>query len=301
MPSAKTTRRPPAAPAFKAPAADSVPERPFDAIPAPKRSEFIEIARIERDERVNTRPVDPVWVAKKAEEFSAAALGTPIVSVRRSGQVIVLDGQNRVALCRKVGWEGFRSDGRIECEVHEGLSLIEEAGLFVQLAGHRSLTAMSKFLARQTQKDPVVLDIVEIVERNGYHIGSLPAEDTITAVSTLEKIDRNDRRRHPGEKPSVLNTTLATMVHAWQYTPGGTDQSIIDGIGMLHLAYGDFIDQQLLIRVLAAYQGGPTMLKVNGSGARNTIGGTVGKGVAYTIAKAYDKEQPKHTKKLDFT
>lgn len=300
MAAAGTTRRPPAAPAFKPPATDTPPERPFDAIPAPMRTEMIALDDIKRDPRVNTRDVDPVWVNKKAEDFHPEGLGKPIVSRRADGTIIVLDGQNRVALCRKVAWRGWGADGRIECEVHEGLTLVEEAGLFVLLAGHRSLTAMSKFLARQTQQDPFVLEIVEIVERNGYQIGSLPDDDVITAVSTLETIHRKDRRRHPHDKPAVLNATLATMIHAWQYTPGGTDRSIIDGIGMLYLAYSDIIDEAILRRVLAAYPGGPKQLKTNGSGARNSIGGTVGKGVGFTIGKAYDKEQPKFSKRLDF-
>lgn len=291
---AKTTTTPAETP-FRQP--------PFDAIPAPKRTEFIRIEDIQRDERVNTRPVDLAWVAKKAEDFHPEALGTPIVSRRDGGVIIVLDGQNRVALCRKAQWEGWAGDSRIECEVHEGLTLVEEAGLFVLLAGHRSLTAMSKFLARQTQGDPVVTEITRIVELAGYKIGKYSAGDVITGVSTLEKIHGKDRRRHPHDKPGVLAATLTTIVRAWQHTPGATDQAIIDGIGMLFLAYGDSYlagqpERELLVKVLAAYPGGPDMLKSNGAGARNTIGGTIGKGVAYTVAKAYSKEQPKFSKKL---
>lgn len=302
MPAAETTRRPPAAPPFKPPTDEVAAKPPFDAIPAPMRTELIPIDDIYRDERVNTRPVETTWVSKKAEDFHPEALGKPIVSRRDDGTIVVIDGQNRIALCRKVGWKGWGADGRIECEVHEGLSLIEEAGLFVQLAGHRSFTAMSKFLARKTQQDPVVLDITAIVERNDYRIDSIPAGDAITAVSTLLKIHANDRRRHPDDPQlTVLNATLATIVHAWQHTPGATDQSVIDGLGMLYLAYGGFIDDELFRRVLSEYPGGPKQLKAEGASARNVVGGTVGKGVAFIAAQAYDAEQRKTSKRLNFT
>ena len=300
MPEAATTRRrPPAAPAFRPPAPDAaVPA--FDAIPAPMRNEYIAIDDIKRDQRVNTRPVDLVWVAKKAANFQPEGLGTLIVSRRADGTIIAIDGQNRQALCVKAGWKGWRGDGTIECQVHEGLTLVEEAGLFSLLAGHRSFTAISKFIARQTMKDPVALEITEIVERNSFVIDAAPGGGVITAVSTLEKIHGKDKQRHPFDPPTVLNATLATIVHAWRHTPGGTDQSIIDGIGKIYLSSADLIDEQLLRRILEDYPGGPKKLKSEGASARNTIGGTVGKGVAFLVAQAYDEQQRKPTKKLNF-
>ena len=297
-----------ATPRFREPSPDAA-QPAWDAIPAPMRVEPITIGLIQRDERVNTRPVDVTWVAKKAEDFHPEALGKPIVSRRGDGTIVVIDGQNRLALCRKVEWEGWGGDGRIECEVHENLSLIEEAGLFSLLAGHRSFTAMSKFLARQTQEEPQAVFITEVVERNGYQLGMKQGGDTITAVSTLDKIWRTDQRRHPDvgdpRKLTVLSDTLLTIVKAWPYAEGSTDQAIIDGVGMLFLAYGDDLlagapERDLLVRVLAEYPGGPKMLKTNGDGARNTNGGTIGKGVAFTIGQAYDKQQKKFTRKLDF-
>jgi hypothetical protein len=293
---AKTTRRA-ATPRFREPAAGTPP---FDAIPAPMSTEFITIGVIQRDERVNTRPVDQAWVGRKAEDFHPEALGKPIVSRREDGTIIVIDGQNRIALCRKAEWEGWAGDGRIECEVHEGLNLISEAGLFSLLAGHRSFTAMSKFLARQTQQDQKILGIIEVVERNGYQISAQPSGETISAVRTLEKIWDDDQRRHPEDKPSILNAVLFTIVSAWPYTDGSTDQAIIDGIAKLYLTRSDLVEQDLLIDVLRAYPGGPKQLKTNGSGARNTISGTVGKGVAFIAGQAYDKEQKKFTRKLNF-
>ena len=296
---AKTPTRP-ATPRFKEPAADAVQPPAFDAIPAPMRTEFITIGVIQRDERVNTRPVDLTWVARKAENFHPEALGTPIVSRRADGTIIVIDGQNRIALCRKVEWEGWGGDSRIECEVHENLTLIEEAGLFVQLAGHRSFTAMSKFLARQTQQDEKILGIIEVVVRNGYQISAQASGETINAVRTLEKIWDKDQKRNPHDKPSILNNVLFTIVSAWPYAEGSTDQAVIDGVSMLYLTRADLVEQDLLIDVLRTYPGGPKQLKTNGSGARNTIGGTVGKGVAYMAGQAYDKEQKKFSRKLNF-
>lgn len=304
MPKTTTRPRPPAVP-FTPPDENAARPAAWDAIPAPMRVEPIPMDDIGRDERVNTRPVDLVWVGKKAEDFHPEALGKPIVSHRDDGTIVVIDGQNRLALCRKVGWKGWAADGRIECEVHEGLSLIEEAGLFSLLAGHRSFTSMSKFRARETQQEPTALEIAKIVELNGYHLGAVADGATINAVATLEKIHRKDRKRHPTDPPIALTNTLNTLVKAWQHTPGATDQAIIDGIGMLYLGYGDSIlagpaEQDLLIKVLAAYPGGPTMLKFNGAGARNTNGGTIGRGVAFMAAKAYDKEQKKFSKRLNF-
>jgi hypothetical protein len=61
------------------------------------------------------------------------------------------------------------------------------------------------------------------------------------------------------------------------------------------------IDDDLLRRILGEYPGGPKQLKAEGASARNVVGGTVGKGVAFIAAQAYDAEQRKTSKKLNFT
>jgi len=298
MPAANQTK--PSRVTFRPPTGEPESEIPpgiFADLPQPVRTELIPVKDIERDEAVNPRPVDLVWVSKTAEEFCSEGIGTPVVSRRASGQIVAIDGQNRIALLRKVGW----GDRSVECQVHEGLTLSEEARLFLFLAKHRGLTPLSRFWARKTQGEQKVLDIIKTVENNGYKIGQPAAGDTINAVKTLEQIWDTDTRRHPHDKPSTLNTVLNVLVRAWQHSDGVTDRDIIGGTGLLYLLFGDDpgIDQEYLIRVLAGtYPDAPRKLKTKGDGARDIVRGSIAKGVAYQIYRDYNDSRPRGVKKL---
>lgn len=257
-------------------------------LPEPDRTERLPVAAIGRDRRVNTRDINWDWVeAHSGEHFRPAALGTVSVSHRPDGSFIVLDGQHRLEVCKKSG----RDDAK--CEVFEGLSLVEEAGLVVLLNAGRPLKAVHMFLARVTERDPVAVHIKSIVERCSFEIGEGANPMVLSCVQKLQRLYMADLKRHPDRSPEALEHTLTTIAHAWGHGPGATHRDIIAGIGDLFLRHGDRIDRDLLVMTLKAYPGGPVSLRGNAAGLRVHLRGPFARSVRETIIMEYNEGLPR--------
>jgi hypothetical protein len=259
-----------------------------DGLPVPRRTGFVPVSQIGRDQRVNTRPVDEVWVRARVERFHPEALGLPAISQRSDGTFVVLDGQNRLALARLSGWADTDL-AMIECQIYEGLDLAQEAGLFVLLNDSRPPKAIHKFLARLTEGEPVASQIAAIAERCSWRIADSHGTNAIVAVSTLERIHRADLKRAKGAPPEALELTLSTIAEAWQHTPGATHEAIIGGIGTLYLIHGQAINKADMVRKLAAYEGGPAKLGGDARGLREYRGGAVYNSVAEIVTDTYNR------------
>ena len=285
MPAA-TTVKPPSAPraVFQPPAEESPQQQ--TGLPVPRRTGFVPIPKIVRDERVNTRPVDEVWVKRRVASFRPEALGLPAVSLRADGTYVVLDGQNRVALCRAAGvdWQP------LECQIYEGLDLAQEAGLFVILNDGRAPKAIHKFLARITEGEEIAVQIAAIAKQASWRIAANSASDVIVAVVALERLHRGDLRRNKGQPPTVLERTLTTIATAWGHTPSTQHEAIIGGIGALYLVHGPAIDQDRMVKKLTAYDGGAEKLYRRARGLRESKGGSVANSVAELATDAYNTD-----------
>jgi hypothetical protein len=263
------------------------PDAPASALPVPRRTGFVPVAQITRDQRVNTRPVDDAWVARRVKDFHPEALGVPAVSLRGDGTFVVLDGQHRVALHRlAVPDSGL---AMLECSIYEGLDLAQEAGLVVLLNDGRPLKAVNKFLARVTEGELIACEIVAVAERCSFRIAANPGTDAINAVATLERVHRTDLKRSKGVPPEALERILSTIAEAWAHEPGATHEAVIGGVGALYLMHGPAISKADLVRRLAAYEGGPAELAVNARGLREYRGGNVANCVAELVTDVYNK------------
>lgn len=192
--------------------------------------EWIPASRIGRDERVNTRPADQAWVAKKAREFDWNYLGTIAVSRRDDGTEIPLDGQNRLALMPAIG----QPDAEVKCEVFTGLSLAEEAALFLGLNAGRTVRPVSLFLAQVTMGDETAVEVSQIAGDCSWQIGLTKGRSVLQCVSTLTSIHARDRaRKGSGEAPRVLRDTLTLITMTWGHDEEGGSESIVKGIGMV--------------------------------------------------------------------
>lgn len=125
-----------------------------------------------------------------AREWSWPAVGALIVVRRRSGQMVVVDGQHRwLAACR-------RSDiQELPCcvfnESAEGL--VDEARSFVQANTNRKAVRSNEMLkARALAGDPAARRVVELVESIGRHIGSTQSGKSVACVTSLMRcVDRD--------------------------------------------------------------------------------------------------------------
>lgn len=158
------------------------------------------------------RDLDESRVDAMAENFDQSRTGVPVLSIRKDGTYVVLDGQHRLAAMRQAGLEGIK----ILCEVHNGLSPAEEAELFLKLNnGRKPVGAHDKYKARMVAKEPVALEFTRIIESLGLRIGRAPGKNTICAIEAVESVHRRHRN---------LEVTLSVLKR-W----GRGDVAVFDG------------------------------------------------------------------------
>lgn len=256
------------------------------AVPEPVRTERVALADIHHDPRVNTRELDEVWVTKKAARFRLEAVGVPAVSHRDDGTYVVLDGQHRCEVMRRVGLTD------VKCEVYEDLTVAQEAELFGLLNDGRPLKAIHKFLARLTEGEETACEINRIAELSSWKISEFGGKGIITCVVTLEKVHRDDKARKKGAPSRDLERTLRCIAEAWGHRPGVTDSSIVGGIGALFNVYEEAVDcVELAKRLSAAYPDGPGGLIGSAKGLRTYRGGAMAKCVGERAWVVYNKDR----------
>lgn len=165
------------------------------------------------------RELDEKRVEKIVTEFDPALLGTLEVSVR-NGKSAVFDGQHRLAALKEVG------ETSAPCLVHEGLSVPEEAMLFVRLqTERRALKPLDRFKARLRAGEEEALEIAQAAKDAGYVISSGGGDDNrIGAVTALDRVYQRGG-------PPLLQDALF-LLSTWKGEPGGTDGALIEGLGI---------------------------------------------------------------------
>jgi len=255
----------------------------------PTRTSWIAISDLGRDNRVNTRPVDNAWVEARVPTFDPDALGVLAVSARPDGTMILLDGQNRAELCRRVGWK----NQKVLCRLYEGLTLQQEAALFRALNDNRQVRSIYKFLARVTEGETAAVAINTVAEQFGWKIADQAGPKYITAVVALERIYHGDRRK---DQPNldVVVTTLNIVTQAWGHRSESVAGHILQGVGQVVARYRDLLQIADLTKRLSTYPGGPTGLIGDARGLRGYQGGSVANNLSEVIVKRYNERRRAH-------
>lgn len=252
-------------------------------------TEWLAISSLETDPRVN-RPLSEARADRIAQELDPDYIGVLHVSERANGSRVIVDGQHRVAACRQLGWE----DQKLECKVYRGLTLPQEAALFVHLNDFRRPTFFQSFLKRITAKDPDAVMIDEIVRGVGLKIDEQNIDGHISCVRTLERVFRGEKFNVRTRQPIILRKTLLIAKQAWGLTKEAMQGDILHGLGMVLLRYGKAIDEDHLHSKLAPVAGGPLGLLGKARTLRSIQGGTVAQNVAATIVSLYNKGKREH-------
>ena len=187
------------------------------------------------------RPLDLRRVAEIAKDFDIDRMGTIIVSERPDGTRVILDGQTRIAAMKKAG-----VTGDVHAQIYTGLTIEQEATMFLAYNNSKPVSALDKFLVRVTEGDPVANSISAILATHGWRVYAGGADGTLSAVVALEKAYA--RAGSNGEK--VINATMRVITSGWGHDSQGANASLIGGVAELFLRYGDKVDQQKLIREL---------------------------------------------------
>lgn len=145
------------------------------------------------------RSLDTARADAIARDFDPMRLGTVVVSRRGKGSDVIVDGQTRCAGAQTAGYGGLE----VRCEVFEGLSKQEEAGLFLKLNnGRKAVAALDKYKARLVAEEPIALEIEAIVRALKLRIGAGKRQHTISAIRAVESVHR--RQRNLARSLSVL-------------------------------------------------------------------------------------------------
>jgi hypothetical protein len=132
------------------------------------------------------RELDEKRAKRMAKALDPKRLGHPVVSIRNDGTHVCLDGQHRVKAMLIAG-----NDDPILCDAWDGLTLEEEAALFLLLQEERNpVRVFDKFKARIIAADPVALEIRTIVQSAGLRISKAQSATGIAAIQALESVHR---------------------------------------------------------------------------------------------------------------
>lgn len=167
-------------------------------------------------------------VERIAKSFDPSRLGVIIVSIRPNGETVVIDGQHRVFALGELNL----NHEPVMCEVHEGLTLEDEAYLFWKQVERRTPNALSQWKARIVASDPIALEIVAIGKSLGLRIGGNDtAPNNVRAIRATEAVHSHGNLKlvlyilkcwgkNKADSATFDGTLIRTMGHFLQLYPG---------------------------------------------------------------------------------
>lgn len=186
------------------------------------------------------RDIDVGKVKAISKALDWDRLGVPEVSQRADGTYYVVDGQHRVMGVREAGHDGTT----IMCAVHEGLTLKQEAALFLAVNGARTaIRAYDKFRAAVTARDPDALDIKKIVESFGLQIQKAQAWNYVCAIQSVEYAHKNNENL-----ADTLSVLTRWEAHQNDRDPSVFERALIRAVSDFLCHYGDNADAAKLVR-----------------------------------------------------
>ncbi|MFI6281838.1 DUF6551 family protein [Streptomyces sp. NPDC050988] len=247
-----------------------------------KKIESVAPDDVTTDPRVNTRPVDRAWVNRKIREgYDRKRIGVPTVSARAEGTFVWLDGQNRGALSVAAG----HGAAKIDMQVFRGLSLSQEAELFLGLNDNRRVAPIYKFLAEVTAGRPDALEITRIAAEYGWTVSDAGSASNIAAVGALNTVYRSS-----SQAGTTLDAVLHVITEAWGHATDASSAHMLVGLAsVINASPG--LTLESLVRKLAAVDGGPSSILGKGRGFKSATGCTVSQGVDQVIRAIYNSNR----------
>jgi hypothetical protein len=210
------------------------------------RIERIRIGDITIDQRVQ-RILDQNRVTNIANAFNWAAFGVPTLSRRLDGVLVIVDGMHRVEAARAKGYV----DMTPQMKVHSGLSLAEEAELFLLLNNTRKPMPVDLFKIGVISGDENLAAMNHLIEEVGLEVANA-GRKAFRAVTAM--------RRIYGTEPVAAQRALLTCVGAWGVSSDSVQGALFEGLGLFFLRYADGVILDDMVERLAKYPGGGNAL-----------------------------------------
>lgn len=226
------------------------------------------------------RNLDVRRVEKIAADFNPAALGAITVVKRADGTLWIIDGNHRRNAAIRVGHK------EMFAIQYEGLTLAEEAALFLELNATKQVQAVDRFHASVLAGDPQSVEIAEVLARHGWSVSMDNRPGKIASVAALGNIYQGVGIA--GQKPGVqlVDDTMATVTAAWGLNRDGGQGQIIRGIAKVLVRYEGQIDRGSLVERLSKIT--PATLIAEGKATASAIGCIADVGVARRIIQHYN-------------
>lgn len=208
------------------------------------------------DPRVQ-RLVDPGRVRRLADNWDDKMTGILTVSDRRrlvmpgapgdvdvAGELVVLDGQTRVAAFRVVCGEG--TSAPLLCQVYTGLTLQEEAAMFLDHNDRKAVHVRDRFRLSVTAGEEWALNVVEMTAHFGWAARGLEADPGFTGhklrkYACLGAVERV----YKADDGVALRRTLEVIGNAWNGQADTVTTETVSGIGGLFVRHPGLESKQV--------------------------------------------------------
>lgn len=229
--------------------------------PAEYTEENLRVSELETDPKVQ-RPLDLRKVEKMVREFDWRAIGTATVSRRRTPNgtlraTVIVDGQHRWRTVQEV----TDNEGRLPCRIFEGLTLAQEAEMFLALNNTTKPRLLDKFHVRNTAEDQAAMEISRLLKSYGWTVGTQAGNGVVQAVAAVERIYTLSNKLEA--EPNLVQATIMVVTKAWGNDRHGVNGALFEGIGKLIAEYSSKLDLVRLADKLSGYPGGPYALHAN--------------------------------------
>jgi len=218
----------------------SPPERRSIALGKSKGFEelFAADLRVDRDVQ---RAFDNRHAAKLEADWDNRFIGTLIVSRRPNGDLYTIDGQHRVVVA-------LRKDpvAIMDCEVYEGLSVVEEALMFLHYNRNRKApNAFDHYKIGLVAQLPTEVRMSAETMQLGLELSPSKGNRQIAAVAACRRIVGWDK-----EETGLLRDTLMYAEMAFGARPETWDANLVQAIARVIHHHRATIDYDRLVEKL---------------------------------------------------
>jgi hypothetical protein len=174
--------------------------------------------------------------------------------------------------------------------VYKGLTLAQEAQMFLDLNYANQPSPLEKHKARVSAEDEQALRIEASVHAYGWAVHPHAATGHVNAINKLYRLDEISQNAPGGPKePSLLQLVFLTITRAWSTDRYGSQAVLLEGLGALFNEHGSKIDVDHLVDRLKNYKGGARKLHAEAKQFANTTGGSVSMSLAWLVTEIYNK------------
>lgn len=235
---------------------------------------------VQRKEGVNQRQVD-----KMAANFEPDALGTFILSQRDNGTLVVLDGMHRRAAGIAAGYNAY-----VDAKVFSGLTVAEEASLFLLYNDKKDPSAVSKFHARVLSQDAEAVEMFQIISTNGWTIAQGDSNGYLSAVNAVERVYTTGAGTlKRGRYANILEVVLSVVTESWGHDSDATNGTVLQGLGQLYGRFQGDVDSKKLVSELQQTQ--PKILIGQSKLLTSAQGGTNSAALAKVVTGLHNKRR----------